>query len=301
MPEIKNFPFTPILGWSVTRYDTFSICRRMYFYQYYAKYVPGIPRNRIERFKSLATVALETGGIVHEVIARLLVRLQATASDIDRQKFFDFARAEIDKRLQQKCFEEIVYGQVERLAVDDFSPKVENCLANLLSSDRFAWLVSDALAGSGPWLIDPPGFGETRLGDLKVYCKVDFLFPIADELHIVDWKTGKPDAEKHRKQLIGYATWACFHFEVQARQIKPAIAYLYPDYREVEEAFNSTDLDNFSVQVNAETQEMYEYCRDVPNNIPRDISEFPLVDDQRICEYCKFRGLCFPNAYPVRL
>jgi hypothetical protein len=301
MTEIKNFPFTSILGWSVTRYDTFALCKRMYFYQYYAKYDPRVPRSRIDRFRSLVTVPLEIGGIVHEVIAALLARLKATASDIDREKFFEFARKEIGKRLADEVFEEIAYGQVEHLEVDDLSPKVESCLDNLLSSQRFTWLVSDAMGSSGAWLIDPPGFGETRLADLKVYCKVDFLFPIGDELHIVDWKTGKADAAKHRKQLVGYATWACYHFDVSAEQVRPAIAYLHPEYREVEESFDAADLENFGVQVRAETQEMYEYCRDVPNNIPRDISEFPLVEDRRICANCKFRGLCYPGEYPVNL
>ena len=37
MAEIKQFPFTPILGWSSTRYDMFSLCRRRYFYHYYGK------------------------------------------------------------------------------------------------------------------------------------------------------------------------------------------------------------------------------------------------------------------------
>ena len=38
MSPIKRFPFTSILGWSATRYETFSICKRKYYYQYYSKY-----------------------------------------------------------------------------------------------------------------------------------------------------------------------------------------------------------------------------------------------------------------------
>ena len=46
--ELKRFDYTPILGWSMTRYDVFSICKRKYYYQYYAKYDPEFPRVRIE-------------------------------------------------------------------------------------------------------------------------------------------------------------------------------------------------------------------------------------------------------------
>lgn len=37
MPAIPllRFPFTPQLGWSTTRTETFRGCRRRYFYQYY--------------------------------------------------------------------------------------------------------------------------------------------------------------------------------------------------------------------------------------------------------------------------
>ena len=35
---LKQFEFTPILGWSASRYDTFKSCQRRYYYTYYAKY-----------------------------------------------------------------------------------------------------------------------------------------------------------------------------------------------------------------------------------------------------------------------
>lgn len=40
MPEIAlhQYDYTPQLGWSSTRWETFRTCRRRYFYQYYARY-----------------------------------------------------------------------------------------------------------------------------------------------------------------------------------------------------------------------------------------------------------------------
>ncbi|TFH35096.1 MAG: hypothetical protein E4G99_08085, partial [Anaerolineales bacterium] len=132
------------------------------------------------------------------------------------------------------------------------------------------------------------------------YFKVDFLFPFEEGYHIIDWKTGRTDQERHRKQLMGYSTWACYHFEVEPDLVWPRLAYLRPEYLEVEETFDAQDLTHFAIQVRAETQEMYDYCRDVQANIPVDMSEFPLVENQRICEYCNFRGICFPEQYPVK-
>ncbi|MCJ7511506.1 MAG: PD-(D/E)XK nuclease family protein [Anaerolineales bacterium] len=301
MRTIKHFPFTSILGWSATRYDLFSICKRKYFYHYYAKYDLEIRARQLTRFKELVTIPLETGGIVHEVIEALLNRLKATAADIDRPRFHAFADRLVEQHLQDRSFDEVVYGELPAVRGEDLSPKIHACLDNLLASERFAWLVEEAVASAADWIIDPDGYGETRLQEMKVYCKVDFLFPLGDELHIVDWKTGKSDPAKHRKQLLGYATWAAYHFETDPARIQPTIAYLHPAYEEVHEDFSATDLDNFAVQVRAETNEMYAYCREIVQNIPLDKPSFPQVDDDRICAYCSFRGACYPERFPAHL
>ena len=301
MSGVKRFKYTPILGWSATRYDTFSICKRKYYYQYYAKYDPDMPRRQIDRYKELVSVPLEIGAITHKVIEVLLNRLKRTDEAIDREKFFDFTKRMTEHRVANKQFDEEVYGQVERVEPEDLLPTIEGSLSNLLASDRYRWLVEEAIGTRAEWVIDPPGYGETRIEDLKVYCKVDFMFPVGDDLHIVDWKTGKEDPDKHRKQLLGYSTWASYHFEVEAARVMPSIAYLKPEYCEVHETFNTFDLENFAIQVKAETEEMYDYCRDVKNNIPIAKEEFPRVDKESICSYCNFRGVCFPEEYVASL
>lgn len=300
-PQIKRFPFTPILGWSATRYETFSICKRRYFFQYYAKYDRQLPVRQINRFKELVSVPLEIGGIVHEVIAALLRRLAERPEDIDRARFLDFAARAASRSLRERRFEEVVYRQTEQVALEDLLPRIHQSLENLLDSERYAWLAGEGRQQAAEWIIEPPGFGETRLEDLKVYCKVDFLFRFDQAIHIFDWKSGKPDADKHRKQLIGYATWAAYHFETDPADVRPTIAYLQPEYHEVQETFDQEDLEAFAVRVRAETEEMYEYCRDVQQNVPIEKDEFVRVDDDRICGYCPFRGLCFPERFPAEL
>jgi hypothetical protein len=302
MPRaVQQFPYTPILGWSLSRYDLFSLCKRKYFFHYYTKYDRDVPVRRLNRFKDLVTLPLETGSIVHEVIEVLLNRLCTTAEAIDRPRFITFADQAIEHSLQGKTFEEVVYGERDAVGVDDLQTKVHACLENLLASDRFRWLVEEAAPASGEWIIDPPGYGETRLDELKVYIKVDVLFPLGDELHILDWKTGKTDPGKHRKQLVGYATWASIHFGIDPERVRPTLAYLYPEYEEVQQSFTSADLQAFAVQVRAETNEMYEYCRDIEQNIPLDKDAFPRVDDERICVQCAFRGICYAERYPARI
>ncbi len=299
MSDIKRFPFTSILGWSSTRYEVFSICKRRYFYQYYAKYDREFPVRRIQTLRDLVTVPLEVGSLVHEIIEALLNRLKVSTEDIDRERFFEFARRGAQHRVGTGAFEEVYYGERARVEIEDLLPPVTSSLENLLNSPRLTWLQQRPPETRARWIVDPPGYGETRLADLKLYCKVDFLCPVEDGYQIIDWKTGKEDKKKHRKQLIAYSGWAAYQFDAPPELVTPTLAYLQPDYHEVEEAFDQVDLENFAVQIRAETDEMYEYCRDIQQNIPLDKSEFPLIDDDRVCSYCNFRNLCYPDRYPA--
>src|SRR3990172_3696430 len=91
MPRIKHFPYSPILGWSATRDDVFSICKRRYYYVYYAKYDPDLPRATVDKYKTLVSIPLETGAVVHEVVQAILGRLRTSADQIDEPKLLDFA------------------------------------------------------------------------------------------------------------------------------------------------------------------------------------------------------------------
>jgi hypothetical protein len=297
--EIKRFPFTKILGWSMSRYNEFSLCKRRYYYQYYAKHDPKIPRKEIDYLKGLTSIPLEIGVIVHHVIKALLNRLQSSREAIDQDKFSDYAYRSTTEHIERKVFSEVYYGELDKIDADDLFPKIRECLQNLLASDRFTWLTNEAISTNTSWIIEPPGYGETRINELKAYAKVDFLFPVDDFLYILDWKTGKRDLEKHRKQLVGYAAWATHHFGVEPEGIKPVVAYLLPEYEEVEQELNEFDIEDFAVRVKTETDEMYGFCSDVQNNLPIEKVEFVKIEVESISSRCKYRGLCFPDLYPT--
>ena len=197
MVDVKKFPFTSILGWSATRYEIFSICKRRYFYHYYGKYDPDNSIRELKRLKELVSIPLETGGIAHSVFETLLRRLRKTPENIDEERFIEYAETMTSDRIEKSEFDEIVYGELDEINIDDIFPKVKICLENFLESERFDWLTGVAINTSDDWVIEPPGYGESRLNDMKVYCKVDFLFPVDGVLHIIDWKTGKVVHEKH--------------------------------------------------------------------------------------------------------
>lgn len=291
MVPIKKFDFTPILGWSVSRYDTFTTCKRRYYYTYYAKFDPEFSVRKINQLKQMTSIALEVGNIVHDIIKALLERLQKTQAQIDSRRFYDYAR-KITNQYCQKPFSEIYYHEIDRLDVDEMYENVRLNLRNLLNSTRFMWILQNAMQNSEQWVIEPPGYGQTEINGLKAYCKVDFLFPVGDTIYIMDWKTGKADTEKHTKQMIGYSAWAAYHFDQAPEKIQPIVAYLKPDYAEAEVTVTRADTDRFADTVKKETHEMYAYCKNIEQNIPKEKNLFEKTTNSVFCDWCNFRELC---------
>ena len=291
MNEIKRFPYTDILGWSVSRYDKFSNCKRQYFYDYYAKYDKDNPFEKIQMLKSLTSKALETGNIVHDVIRDMLERFRKSSKPINKDKFFKYAFDMTQKYCSSKIFFESYYGN-EIISPSEIYAKVKIMLENFIESKRFKWIEKYAVPQSALWVIEPAGFGETRINDYKAFCKVDFLFPVEDKIYILDWKTGKPDEAKHLKQLTGYSLWANYHFAKPACDIFPSIVYLFPEYSEKSVSVDAQKIEDFAVNVEKETKEMYSYLSDINKNIPKEKKAFPLAERDFFCKYCNYREIC---------
>jgi CRISPR/Cas system-associated exonuclease Cas4 (RecB family) len=118
------------------------------------------------------------------------------------------------------------------------------------------------------------------------------LFPVEDKIYILDWKTGKPDETKHAKQLSGYSLWANYHFEKPAADIFPAIVYLFPDYSEKKVSIDAKKIEDFALNVESETKEMYSYLADINKNIPKDKKEFSIAERSFFCKYCNYKEIC---------
>ena len=292
MYEIKRFDFTPILGWSNTRYDIFISCKRQYYYQYYSKYDPVYKKWQIDSLKQMTSIPMEIGSIVHDVIETLLNRLKKTEEKINEDRFYEYALRKTQEYCRKKEFSELFYMEIDRVDEDEIYDDVKTCLDNFLNSERFTWLSEEAISNKASWIIEPAGYGETRIDGMKAYCKVDFLFPIDDKIYIMDWKTGKKVFEKHSKQLKGYSAWASYHFSKSPNDVIPTIAYLRPKYEENEIVYNEFDLEEFSNQVQNETKEMYSFCKDINENIPEDKEKFVKTPNKLYCDYCNYRKLC---------
>ncbi len=288
----RKYPFTPILGWSVSRYDKFQMCKRQYWYDYYAKkYDKEVSPAKLGFLKSLTTTHLEIGNIVHDTIATQLHRLKKQTPQ-DSADVLKYATYQVDRAIQSKTFLEVYYKQQEQISPDDQKDRVSTCLENFFASPWYRWLVEDGIRGKQEWVIEPNDFGEVRINGMKAYCKVDFLFPAMEgDLYVLDWKTGKVDREKHRKQMTGYVVYAQDIFQAKAEKVRPVVVYLGNAYQEMEHGFIQSELDEFTEQIEAQTQEMYEYCENVAENIPKSKDVFER-HQWKLCAYCNYQELC---------
>ncbi len=289
----RKYLFTPILGWSVSRYEKFETCKRQYWYDYYAKkYDKEVSPQKLDFLKSLTSTHLEIGNLVHDAIAVQLHRLKKNAPPQDTSEVLNYSRYMVDRAILSKTFLEVYYKQHEQIDADDLKDRVETCLKNLFQSHWYKWLAEDVSHQRSGWIIEPNDFGEVRINGLKAYCKVDFLFPTAEgNLYILDWKTGKIDREKHRRQMTGYVLYGKDIFNVVATQVKPVVVYLSGSCEELEHSFTQSDLDEFAEQIHRETQEMYQYCENIEENIPKPKDFFP-KQARRLCAYCNYQELC---------
>lgn len=293
--HFEKYPFTPVLGWSISRNEVFEKCKRQYFYTYYSKYVQEVPHFKLSMLRELTSMPLEIGNVVHDVIEVFLRRLQKSDSDIDEQRFFSYARQKADEYFSKKTFLETYYLYTEAIDREKAFAKIESCLHNFIGSPCYSWIYMKAIRNKEDWMIEPDGFGETRLDGMKAYCKMDFLMPVGDEVHILDWKTGLKDPAKHGAQLKGYAAAASHNFGIQWERIFPKIVYLSPSYVEYELRLDRDGYEALMATVRDQTQKMLSFCSNAEENIPRQMEEFPMSPSPSVCKQCRYQELCFPD------
>jgi CRISPR/Cas system-associated exonuclease Cas4 (RecB family) len=285
-----RYPYTEILGWSNSRYDRFQLCKRSYYYAYYAKHDTEFGPEKIKFYKSLSTVPLAVGSIAHEILETLFKRWIKSNAPIDMQRLRQKIANETETYVQQNPFAEIHYQSLAELPIAEMTEKVCAYIFDLLASPRMEWVASQSMENRKHWIIEPPGFGETRINGLKTYFKVDFLMPLNSELYIFDWKTGSPDPMKHRNQMLGYALFARHHLQWPIAHIHPIL--VYRNAQETEVDIQPGDIEAFEDEIREQTREMYAYTQDIDRNIPREKSEFPMTHTLSLCRNCEFRALC---------
>jgi hypothetical protein len=290
--QLKKYPYSDILGWSASRYDKFKTCQRQYYFDYYAKkHDKSIDLNAFLKLKQLTSVPLEVGNLVHDIVKIILERLAKNSSEINREKLLAFSENLIENYCESKDFIEEYYNEVDKIDKQLLKDKVINYINQFIDSERFKWIIEKSKTLELKWLIEPDGFGETRINNLKAFCKVDFLIFDGGEIYIIDWKTGNEEEQKHRQQLLGYTAFACDHFNVKAEDVK-CMLYYFKDQYEKLISFTSEDVRQFSETIKLQTEEMYNLTSNFKSNIPLTKEEFKKTEDNSVCHKCNFKEIC---------
>ncbi|MGM0461870.1 MAG: RecB family exonuclease [Fibrobacterota bacterium] len=290
--EMKRYGFTRPLGWSISRYDLFKRCKRAYYFNYYGKYSP-VPFEKIKFLKSLTSVPLEKGNVIHHIFEQFLKRLKISQEEINTDKFLHHGELLCEELFTEKTFMETYYDNIA-IDIPNAAENIRAMLRQFLDSSLYAWIIDAAHTDASQWIIEPGGFGETRLKGIKAYCKMDFLLPVGGKVYILDWKTGKKQIKKHTTQLLAYsAAILSENPHLNLENIRPQIVYIQPDSLEIlsTELFEA-ELEQLYEKVREETEEMQNYCSNTAENIPRDMEVFPRCDNPKICAFCPFREIC---------
>lgn len=284
---MKHYGRTYNIGWSFSRYNTFSTCKRQYYYSYYGKWKD----DAVARLYNLESYAILKGKVTHKVLEQILEYLKRNpVYPIDKlPNHMDV----VCRRIMNSAeILEVYYSGADKDELEGrVRTEIEGPIRAFIASERFNTLASQSAEQKAGWLIEPGDYGETRVAGLKMYAKADFIYQDGGKYIILDWKTGKLKTDEYAQQLLGYTVFVCDHFGVSPDNVEAYICHLGEEYSEHSNEFTEFDISEMAAKVEEQIGHMEQYC-DVPErNFAKDISEFP-IEENNLCGYCNYRELC---------
>lgn len=299
-------PFDASTTWSVTRAKSWSHCRRQFYYRYALApraRQPDSPAEALEadRVRGLIGVDAWAGEVVHEVIRAVLNRWRAGRGMPEpeaieygvrllRRQFRDsgeYWSAPVEAFPRRPTLLDLHYYREETLGrqrAGELKERVAEAVRQFLRSP-LALRIGEV--GPARWLpIDRNAAARLDNGIL-ILVKPDFAYRDGDRLHIVDWKTGRPDASWEGIQLACYARYAAEKWGQPPEEVEASIVYLYPEFTraavECGPAAVAT-VEHFIAESHAEISAA---LAGEPS-----LERFPVCEDAGRCRWCPFRGLC---------
>lgn len=297
------------IAWSATRVRTFQECGRKYYYRYHLAPLarkPDPPSEALlaDRVKDLVGLEAWAGDLVHGMIEQVLNRWRA-----GRQVTEDEVIAGAVKRLRIQyrdshaywsahpdeyptrpvLLDMHYYGEEAVLSKDRAAAIKERVIVCLQSFLRSRLAARIRAAGRESWRPIDRNAAARIEGNLLVLVKPDFAFREGDDLHIIDWKTGKADPFWEMVQVTCYALYAEQKWGYSLDRIIPQIVHLYPEFRTAETEYNADSI-----------QDVLGFIRDSQGEIRTLIGtdevppaeRFAFTSECRRCGWCQFRGLC---------
>lgn len=295
-------------AWSATRVRTFRECARKYYFRYHLaplarKPDPPPEALEVDRVKDLVGLEAWAGEVVHTIVEAVLNRWRS-GREISEQEVVALATRMLSRQFRDSqgywaesseaypkrpvLLDVHYYGQSpvsrERAAIIKETVLVSLC--NFLDSE-LAWRIRNG--GTSRWL-PIERHAAARLEDgLLLLVKPDFAFRDGDLLHIVDWKTGKPDPFWETVQVTGYALYAHQKWRHPLDGIVPQIVHLFPEFQRSHVDYSEAGIEEV-LQFIRETQAELATLS-VPGELPP-MHRFDFTPEHQRCRWCQFRGVC---------
>ena len=288
---------TAEFSWSASRHDTFSSCRRRYFYSYYASN----DDPEIYRLKKLSALPLWAGSVVHETIEAFLKERDTPPTDVEAEAIVRSAvhdRMLTDWKDSEACSPRFRLSEHEYespVGPEDKKIVVGTVMRSLRNFFRSPTLAAALAAGRERWLTveDLVSF---EVSGVTVFLRMDLAYRDEEgRVVIVDWKTGRGEGRFNEVQMAGYALYAAHQgWAASPEEIVTELAYLaIPRY--VRRSIDARRLDQARAFIARSAESMRALLVDPVLNLAR-LEDFPMIDRPQVCRRCNFRRLCFPRS-----
>jgi hypothetical protein len=305
MSDFKNE-----FSWSVSRDSLFKECRRKYYYNYYGSW-GGWDKNHRDKttrilyvLKNLQNRWQWKGSTVHHEIEKVLKELVSTGDLIPFEKSknrvtelmrsdFRFSRDGLywqkDGSLRNvtALFEhEYKTGTTDEVWKQTYDESIR-CLESFFGSGIVG--VIKKLPKEKIISIESMTASAFSFNPEKVFVKLDLAYESGDGVEIVDWKTGAGESDK--LQFLVYTIFAYEELEVPLEQITLTEYNLLGDGPRAHR-FSAHELNDAVEYINRSIAEMKGMLAD-PNENTAVMTDFPRIGNDKICETCGFKKICF--------
>lgn len=304
--------------WSFSQFNTFSQCKRMYFYDKYWQYMPNMWE--IYKLKYITNIPMFQGNCVHDAIKscilsykngkktysvddaiykfRLRFRNGYNESDrgdwLNPKKFGKKASNTINLfEHYYKCEDALEKAQEgENKGIIALKSLWNSPIfKRILSTDKEDFVTVDE-DNFPHFALEHKNLSEKdkELSEITVYSVIDLALKYGDKLRIIDWKTGKR-TQSNKLQLAIYALYANCAWNYEINDIKFYLCYLGENTDIVEEKIDVITVKSAYELILRSYKEMV----DLYNNGEPNVANFPKTDNANLCSMCKYKELCFPG------
>lgn len=305
MSDFKNN-----FSWSISRDSLFKECKRKYYYNYYGSW-GGWERDKADKvtrtlyvLKNLQNIHMWKGSTVHWEIERVLKQLVSTGKltpkDKSAQRVTELMREEFKSSREGKYWNK--QGSMKNeIALFEHEYKTDTpdnvwksnyddvimCLENFYNSEVLKQI--EKLPKGSVISVESMTAAALSFTPETIFVKLDLALESEDGVEIVDWKTGKARSDELQFQV--YTLFAHEEYDLPPDKITVTELNLMSN-ETYSHDYSPRELIEAQDYINKSIDDMKAMLTD-PDENTAVMTDFPRTENERICESCKFKKICF--------